>query len=393
MSNTITAVVPKIIAAGREVLRSELSLTKTVNTDWGTEIAQKGDVITIPISHARTTSNVTPANVSPQAADTTLTSTTITLDQWKKADFFFTAKELNEFDSSGIIPLQLTEAFQAIGSTINQAILALFPGIYGHVGTGGTTPFGSGVEVKSSTDLRQELHQQRCPRKNRSMVLDYSAENAALQLAAFSDVDRAGDINPKIAGELGMKFGFDMFSDEDVPTHTHGTLTDGSTKTAKVNNGGGYAIGISTIAIDNTTLTGTIVVGDTFKFSGHNQGYVVTGNETASGNAIAAMDFNPPLVAAVADNEVLTFSGVAGAGTYVVNIGYHRNAFALAMRPPGKGQDDIKPNPNSMVAVDPVTGIPFRLQLIEQYNQLHWEVDVLYGVQLVQPAMAARLMG
>jgi len=62
---------------------------------------------------------------------------------------------------------------------------ATYPGIYGYVGTAGITPFGSGVEVASATNLRKTLLEQYCPRENRRGILDYAAEAAALNLAPF----------------------------------------------------------------------------------------------------------------------------------------------------------------------------------------------------------------
>jgi hypothetical protein len=40
-----------------------------------------------------------------------------------------------------------------------------------------------------------------------------------------------------------------------------------------------------------------------------------------------------------------------------------------------------------------MTGIPLRLEVKRQNKQTLWEFDVLYGVKLVEPDLAARLAG
>lgn len=67
-----------------------------------------------------------------------------------------------------------------------------------------------------------------------------------------------------------------------------------------VNNGAGYGIGATSIAVD--TGTGTMLVGDQIKFAGHATLYTVATALTAGVVVIAA----PGLVATVADNEAVT---------------------------------------------------------------------------------------
>jgi hypothetical protein len=187
---------------------------------------------------------------------------------------------------------------------------------------------------------------------------------------------------------LGHRLGFDFDTTTMVPTHTCGTLSDGSGKTMKVNNGAGYAIGISTIAVDNTTLTGTLVVGDIFSFSGHSQTYTVTTLATASGNAIAAVAFTPALVAAVVDNEVATVRA-----SHAVNLAFHREAIALAVRPMAGSADYMPEGTKTFSYMDPVSKLPFRIDVMKGYHKLIFEVKVLYGFKLIDPALAVRVAG
>ena len=63
-------------------------------------------------------------------------------------------------------------------------------------------------------------------------------------------------------------------------------------------------IGDTSIAVDG--FTGTLKAGDVFKFANHAKVYMATADRSGSGN----LAFQPALVAAVSDNEVITHNNV-----------------------------------------------------------------------------------
>ena len=73
-----------------------------------------------------------------------------------------------------------------------------------------------------------------------------------------------------------------------------------ATGTLRVN--GGDSAGDSNIACDG--LTGTLKAGDFVKFAGHDKVYTLTADATTS------LAIEPPLVSAVADNEIVTYNDV-----------------------------------------------------------------------------------
>lgn len=77
--------------------------------------------------------------------------------------------------------------------------------------------------------------------------------------------------------------------------------------TLAVNNGAGYAIGASTIAVDG--ITGTVVEGDLIKFAGHDKVYMVVSHTETSGNT-TSIGIEPPLYDAVADDETISYDDV-----------------------------------------------------------------------------------
>jgi hypothetical protein len=71
---------------------------------------------------------------------------------------------------------------------------------------------------------------------------------------------------------------------------------------------GVQAIGDSTIAMDGFSVSTDDVLkgGDLIKFSGHNKVYMVTGDANSNSSGQATVSIEPPLQAALADNEAVT---------------------------------------------------------------------------------------
>lgn len=375
MANDLSNILPKILARGLMVLRKRVIMPRLVNTSYSVEAAMKGDIINVPIPASKTAVDVTPSNTPPSPSNTAPGTVPIALDQWKKSDFFLTDKDLTQIDRNAhFFPMEAEAAIEALAVAVNQHIFSKYKKVYGFTGTAGTTPFASAVT--DATNLKKILNQQKCPKDLRRAVLDFSAEANMTALQAFRDAAQSADPNVIMEGEIGRKLGFDWFADDDVPTHTAGTGSG-----YLINNASGQAIGDTTVTVD--TGTGTIVVGDIVTFAGHSQTYVVTA-------ALAANQFSisPPLVAAVADNAAVTVKAA-----HVVNLGFHRDAFAFATRPLLSSTIDLSLGNEMMSMQDPKSGIVLRLEVSRQYKQTVWEFDILWGAELVRPELAARLAG
>lgn len=379
MANTITNVLPKILARGLMALREQAIMPALVNGDYSTEAAMKGDTIDVPIPSALSVSDVAPSNTPPAPADSSPSKVQIALNNWKKVNFHMTDKELMDLDRNAhFVPMQMSEAVRALANSINGTVHNQYEGIYGFTGTAGTTPFAS--NVASATGARKVLNEQLCPRENRRMVLDFDAEANALALADFQRVNEAGDSGPKLEGQLGRKFGFDTYTDDGVVTHTAG-----GSGTPLAN--GALAVGDTSVDIDGMSGTSGLVVGDIITFAGHDQTYAVTVAGTTSSGA-QTVTVAPALKAIVADNAAITVKA-----DHVVNLAFHRDAFALAMRPLAAGTIADAYGSNIVSMTDPVSGLSMRLEVSRQYKQVVYELDALWGVKLIRPELATRIAG
>jgi hypothetical protein len=381
-------------------------MPRLVNGDYSADAAKKGATIDVPVPVAVSTQDVAPARIPVTPGNQAPGLVQVQLNNWKQNEpIHLTDKELAEIDmNEHFLPMQMQEAIKALASDVNQSIFAKYKGasrgVYGWVGTAGTTPFGDSVGISSATGARKVLNQQLCPRTDRRGVLDFDAEANALDLSAFSDAEKIMSAIVKTEGEIGRKFGIDWFADDDVPTHTAGTIATntGSLRQCAVNNGAGYAIGDSTINVDfdndaGDAGAGTIVIGDIISFAGHTQTYTVIGSAdyTFAANAITGLQFYPALKAAVADDEVITVKD-----DHVVNVVFHRDAFAFATRALQDAealQRAIGGSSQIMSMQDPLTGLVLRLEVSRQHKQFVWEFDILWGVELVRPELAVRIGG
>lgn len=385
MSNNLAVLIPKILTRGLMALRGATVMPALVNRDYGTEAAMRGSVITIPISSAVVTRDVAPGPIPIQAPDQVPTQALVPLDQWKEAPFYLTDKDMLEVAASdSFIPLETSEAVKSLAEVVNAFILAKYKGIYGYTGTAATTPFGTANDVSDATNVRKVLNNQRAPMNPRFFVLDPDSEAKALNQQAFLNYQWGQTLDLIRDGQFkDQRLGFGWFMDQQVPTHTAGTST--GTVTVQANT----AIGASTVPVLTAASTGALswVEGDIIVFSNHTQTYVVTAAATGGAAATVAISIAPVLQVAVTTATTVA----APKATHVVNMGFHRDAFAFASRPlidAAQGLGNLL-----MSATDPVTGMSLRLEVSRQHKQTAWSFDILYGAALVRRELAARLAG
>jgi hypothetical protein len=391
VANTLTAILPKILARGLLTLRERAVAPRIVNLDYSTEAAMAGSTIDVPIPSAVAATDVTASNTPPSPGDTTMNTTQISLNKWKKSTpFHLTDKDMVELDENRhFVPMQIDEAIRGLANQVNDDVFAEYKNVYNCAEIPSSGSIFS--DVSQITHARRLLNSENASPDNRRLVSNFVGEDAMLNLSgitAFNEVGGASGDAPRISGEFGNRFGFDLFADDSVPYHT-----TTATGTPLIDNGSGYSAGATTIHADG--FTATPVVGDVIKIEhGGSTGdkfYTIT---AVSGYSSGDVDLtinnggsvNGGLAAAVADNKALKM-----VPSHQVNLAFHRDAFALATRPLLAQTDEYDGlNSNMMSMTDPVTGLSLRLEVNRQYKQVAWEFDILYGVKLVRPELAVR---
>ena len=395
MANTLTSILPKIYAAGLTALRENAVMPRLVRNYSGrVGTAQiKGNTIDIPKGVALTAAAVSPSNTPPANTDITPTTVQLALDQWQEVDFHLDDQQLTQIDASdNFIPMEVSEAARALANKVDTSLLALYKDVYGAGGTVGTTPFASNSSAWT-TGARKKLGNQLAPLGGPdNIVLAPDAEANARALSTGQGADTRGSDAQMRTGQIGFVLGADWNVNQNISAHTAGTLTNGSGMLAKINSGS-VAVGDTSVNVDDSSLSGTVVAGDIFTVAGDTQQYVVTAGATAGSNAIAGLAFSPAAKVAWADNAVVTFDGGgSGATNHVPNLAFHPDAFAFASAPiadsmiPGVG--------GPMLSVpDAISGLNLRLSVTREHYQTTWRFDILYGVKTVRPEFAARIYG
>jgi len=379
-----TNILSTIVAMGLATLRENLALVYIANRDYEGFItaAKRFATVNVSVPAAVATRTVAPDVVPPAVTAVTPTSIPVTLTEWKEAPFAMDDKGLMQVDR-GILPMQASEAIKSLANGIEDFLWSLYPKSYGYSGVAGVTPFAS--DTGAYLDARKVGNKQLMAMDPRYMVLDVDAEANALGLRAFQDASFRGDTDGIINGMIGRKLGANWMMSQRVPTHT-----TGAAGTYLVNNGAGYAIGIKTVTVDGGAL-GAYVAGDIIQFTGiggvtgHSQTYTVV--SSVGGATVTSITFEPGLVVAIVDNELINKKG-----SHVLNSLIHRDAIAFAMAPlldavivPGAS--------NQAVAIDDVSGLALRLEVTRQHRQVQWSFDALYGATVVRPNAWVRLAG
>ena len=356
-----------------EVLEKVLGLAARVHRGYDKDPQQRGSTIQI-----RRPGSFTAQNAPSSVQDLTPTDVAITLDKWKEVKFAITDKELSE-GQEVFIQDHIRPAAVAIADQIDQDLALAYlevPWI-----ASATAP----AAVADITGVKQILFDNKAPMFDQEMLhfmVNSQVENELTQLQTFSQFQGAGASGEatQLSGQLGRRYGFNFFANQNVQTHTSGTSADATGALV-----GAHAKGVTSISLDGTTASGTFKKGDTLVIAGNTQRYAITADATESSGVTLAI--TPALVQAHADNDVVTIDLTSGA----VNLAFHRNFAALAMAPLSDMANELGARVETIV--DPISNLSLRSRMfyIGDTSKVYVAVDVLYGVQVLDNNLAVRL--
>ena len=301
------------------------------------------------------------------------------MNNWEGVKAQLTDKEILEV-SPRFIENHLGPAAYSIADAIDQDLNALYKDVPWF-----RSQQGSDVPVTDIIQARKILVDNRVPKKDMFKFFEVGTG----RYAKFLDTDLFKNANEsanggdtQLTGEIGSRYDFRFFENQNVETHTPGALTAGTATALNAD----AALGATSIVVKDTTgtpsLTGTVKAGDTLVIAGNTQRYSVAADATASGNLIT-ITLNQPLVQAYSENDVVTLRQDSTNTT--MNLAFHKTAFALVMRP-------LPEVPNSTVIQDPVTGLSMRLMMWYDENTAKhwWRIDALWGVKTLDGNRAVR---
>lgn len=389
------------------VLENMLGFSQNVNRDWEDEFTSNmsrgyapGQTINIK-KPPRYTYRAGRVSV-PQS--TTETTVPLTLSQGG-CDLNFTSQERTI--SLTRLEDKIQAAIAPVANEIDRQGLALAHySTFNAVGTVGTPPTTQALAFAAVASVNQRLDEMAAPRdKRRSLILNPAMNGSLIQGfgGLFNSSAKIGEQYG--SGMMVDSLGLSYAMDQNVDTHTNGTQATGPTANA-VNLAGQTG---ATINVNGAAITGTITKGSIISFAGVNavnpqsrvstgspMQFVVTANVAASATSIP---ISPAIVtsgafqnvdSSPANNAALTVLGAASA-SYACNVGYHKDAFTLAMVPMW-----APPGGKGVIDVSQMSHKGFTIKATEFYDGINdntiIRLDVLFGWAAAYPELAVKLV-
>jgi len=387
MANVLTNLAADIYKAADIVGRELVGFIPSVTVNGGSERVAKDGVVRSAFTRAQTVNTTfTPSMTIPEGTYQTVDNKTMTVDSFASVQIPYTGEDVLHLNNgAGFETVYGDQIKQAMRTIANKIELALWSAVYvassRAYGTAGTTPFASTISVLPQ--IRKILADNGCPMNDGmlSIIMDTSAGANLRSLSQLQKANEAGGTELLRQGTLLDLQGFMLKESAQIGLHTAGAGTG-----ADINNGSGEAIGQTTLTFDGMTVNSTgIKAGDVITLAGDTNKYVVTTGSTATGGDIVIAA--PGLRVAAADTTEITVGA-----SYTPNIGLHRSAVELAVRPPAMpaiGDAAV----DKMIVQDPWSGLAFEIAAYVGYMKSMIEVRCLYGVNVWKPEYVATLLG
>lgn len=213
-------------------LHDTLWLARLVRRDWSNEIAQFGDTI-----HTRKRAALTARTWAGQTLTAGIATNKITVELLSATDISilldtlkYTAYLLEDKDKAiSLVDLDqeyLIPAVQPLSQAIDDSLFTEFTtgtdvdGATVSAGGDDTTDNGAAMNEDDIVWARKTLETAQCPRPGRVLVLSTEHEYDLLKTDLFQQVSTAGTNRAQVEGFLDRKFGFDIYSSQNIADYT-----------------------------------------------------------------------------------------------------------------------------------------------------------------------------
>jgi hypothetical protein len=385
MANVLTALAADLYKSAEIVGRSAVGFIPSVTVNAGAQAAAQNTVVRSFVTTEGTiNTSVTPSMTIPEGDDNTVGAKTMTLDKTTNAQIPFTGEDQLYLDqSSGFQTVYGALLTRKMNGMVRQIEADIATEAYKNstraFGTAGTNPFAS--DFDAIAEVRQILFDNEMPVDDGqlSMIVNSVAGTKLRNQAQLQKANESGGTELLRQGTLLDLQGFMLKESHGVQSHVKGTATG-----ALVN--GALSEGDTEIAFDGATAGASgIKAGDVITFAADTTNkYVVTVGATGASGTIQIA--TPGLRAAIPDNNAITIGA-----NYTANIGMHRSAMELAIRPMASPMASAAQE--QMIVQDPHSGLAFQVEVYGGYKKAMVDITAIYGVKAWQPDAIATLLG
>lgn len=375
-ANTLTGLIPTIYEGLDIVSRELVGFIPSVSRNASESMAAKGQTIRIPVVPSVLADDITPGNITPEAAGQVIGYTDMEISKFRMVKIHWNGEEEMGMSQNGqfnkVLADQFAQGMRTLANEMEADLAGLYLSASRAVGAGGTNPFAS--NFNSTADLHRFLADNGSPLGNKRLVIDTAAGAALRSLTSLNSVSSAGSDAGLRQGVLLDLNGFQIRESGQIATQTAGTgFTTKLTADAKVGD----------LELTVVTAAGEVNVGDVIALEGDTAHKYIVTSRTNAKIGIAA----PGVM-----KKVVTGKGITVSADYAANMAFDANAIVLLARAPAvPAQGDMAAD--RIVVTDPISGIPFQISMYKQYRQVFYEVAVAWGVKLIKPEHVALLLG
>lgn len=336
--------------------------------------AKVGDTIQVRGPAAFTADEYDGASLTIQDAQES--SVSVTLEKHFDVSFKVSDREMTlaieDFNQQLLNPAML-----AIAEAVDDYVAGKYVEVYNAVGAAGDPP----DSLADIAAIDQSLNEARVPVGERSFVVNPQAKADLFAIPSFAEADKRGDQGTAMReASLGRFMGMDHFMNQNVKSHTAGSLT------GTIVASGALATGVTsvTLATDGGEAI-DLKQGDLITFAGDTQTYAVGADLSVGASSSGAVTFSPALQVALVGGESVSVA----VADHVANLAFHRNAIVLAAvplaLPQGAGRTEY------------VQSRGLGIRVVWDYDKDAKSdvvsLDILAGAKVQDPRLITRVLG
>lgn len=379
MANTLTNLAPDLFEALDVVSREIVGLIPSVSRDSSLERAAVGETVRSFVAPASTAASISPGQLAPNTGDQTIGNKTISISKAYGVPVRWNGEEQKGMNNGpgygNILRDQFAQAMRVLCNTVEADLASQYIKASRAMGPAGTTLFDA-ANYKDIANVRKILVDNGAPMNDVSLVLNTTGGAAFRGLAQYYGANEAGTADFLRQGTLMNIHGMNIRESAQVAQRVAGTGT------SYVINGS-HAVGATSVVIK--TGSGTVVAGDVVTFEDDTNKYVVTTGVASAGTIVIAA---PGLLKSQVDGKTMTILGT----TLGNNMAFSRNAIHLVTRAPARPMEGDMAS-DVMMIQDPRSGLGFEVAMYKEYRQIHYEISMAWGYEVIKPEHLALLLG
>lgn len=381
MANILTKLIPDLYQNLDEVSRELTGFLPSVARNSSAARAALGESVTVPVSTAMESGNVTPSMSVPEPEDFTMDNVAIQITKSRNVSFGLTGEEFqglnNGVGANYILGENIKQAVRTLANEMEKdvAIEAAISSSRAY-GTAGTTPFAA--NLSDAAQIKKIMDDNGAPMSGRSLIVDTTAGVNLRSLTQLTNVGDAGTNMTLRQGELLNMFGISIKESAGIQNVAQSVI-EGVTLEA-VN------AGATELTIKAAT-SGSLKAGDIITIAGDDNKYVVAVANSALSSAGKIKIAKPGLLHGAANGAAVTVVAASAR-----NIAFTQNAIQLVTRAPAlpAGRDAAV---DSYIMTDSRSGMAFEVRVYQGYRKMRMEVACAWGVKVIKPEHVVTLLG